>query len=170
MNLKKISLGAVLFFGITLNSLAVETTRIAILDFELNDITSLPNTPDEIIRTASFKPLLENAISNLGRYEIIQVNSKDYALQNAGLGYLYKFHDIAASLGEKVGAKWVIVGQHSKPSFLFSYIMVNLVNVKTKSLVAGYEIELKGSHRKVTERGIKAIAKKIKKGIEQYKP
>ncbi|WP_221894560.1 hypothetical protein [Bathymodiolus japonicus methanotrophic gill symbiont] len=44
-----------------------------------------------------------------------------------------------------------------------------MVNVKTKSLLARYEIELKGSHRKVTERGIKAITKKIKNGIEQYK-
>ena len=148
MKLQKIILGIILFFGITLNALAVEITKIAILDFELNDITSLPNTPDEII----------------------QINSKDYAFQNAGPGYLYKFHDIAASLGKKVGANWVIVGQHSKPSFLFSYIMANLVNVKTKNLVARYEIELKGSHRKVTERGIKAISKKIKTRIEQYKP
>ncbi len=170
MNLKKISLGTALFFGIAFNVVATEITRIAVFDFELNDITSLPNTPDEIIRTASFKPLLESAIKNLDEYEIIQVSTKDYALENAGLGYLYKFHDIAASLGEKVGAKWVIVGQHSKPSFLYSYIMVNLVNVKTKSLVARYEIELKGSHRKVTERGIKAITKKIKNGIERYKP
>ena len=170
MNLKKIGLGAVLLFGITSNILATEVTKIVVFDFELNDITSLPNTPDELVRTASFKPLLERAIKSTGQYEIIQINTKDYALENAGLGYLYKFHDIAASLGEKFGAEWVIVGQHSKPSFLFSYIMTNLVNVKTKNLVARYAIELKGNHRKVTEHGIKAITKKLKNGIEQHKP
>lgn len=160
----------ILFLGIVFNVSAREITRIAIFDFELNDITSLPNTPDELIRTASFKPLLESAIKSTGEYEIVQINTKDYALENAGFGYLYKFHDIAASLGEKFDAEWVVVGQHSKPSFLFSYMMVNLVNVKTKKLVSHYPIELKGSHRKVTEYGIRVMTKKLKNGIEQYKP
>lgn len=34
-------------------------TRIAVLDFELNDITSLPNTQEERVRTASIKPMVE---------------------------------------------------------------------------------------------------------------
>lgn len=165
-----VSLMLTLLFGVTFNILASEVMKIAVFDFELNDITSLPNTSDEIQRTASFKPLLENVINSLGGYEIIQINTKEYNLQNAGLGYLYRFHDISASLGEEVGAKWVIVGQHSKPSFLFSYIMANLVNVKTKKLVARYEIELKGNHKKVTNRGIKAISKKLINKIEKYKP
>jgi len=33
--------------------------RIAILNFELLDETLLPNTPEELTRTASMKPLLE---------------------------------------------------------------------------------------------------------------
>jgi hypothetical protein len=159
-----------LSIGITFHVSAAEVTKIAVLEFELNDITSLPNTADEIIRTASFKPLLESAIRNLGEYKIMQINAKDYALENAGFGYLYKFHDSAASLGEKIGAEWIIIGQHSKPSFLYSYIMANVVNVKTKQLIAHYDIELKGSHRKVTDRGIKAIAKKITNKIKQYQP
>ena len=55
--MKKICLNlAVLLIGITFNASATEVTKIAILDFELNYITSLPNVPEEIIRTASFKP------------------------------------------------------------------------------------------------------------------
>jgi hypothetical protein len=46
--------------------------------------------------------------------------------------------------------------------------MANIVNVKTKKLVAHYDIELKGSHKKVTERGIRAIAKRIGNRIKQY--
>jgi len=37
--------------------------RIAVLDFELNDITSLPNTSTEISRTSSMAPLLMAALS-----------------------------------------------------------------------------------------------------------
>lgn len=162
MKLQNLRIYTTLFLiGIALNVSATPVTKIAILDFELKDITSLPNTPDEIIRTASFKPLLESEIKNLGNYKIIQIDTKDYIYENGGLGYLYKFHDIAAALGKKYGAEWVIVGQHSKPSFLFSYIMVNVVNVKAKNLVSHFDIELKGNHKKVTQRGIKAISKKI---------
>ncbi len=33
---------------------------------------------------------------------------------------LFSHHDLAAKLGKQFGADWVIVGQHSNPSFLFS--------------------------------------------------
>jgi len=36
-------------------------TKIAILDFELKDLTLAPRLPEEIKRTASIKPLLEKA-------------------------------------------------------------------------------------------------------------
>lgn len=169
MNLIKFSLCiAILSISITFNISVAKVTKIAVLNFELNDITSLPNTVDEIIRTASLKPLLENAIKKFGEYEIIQIKAKDYAYENISFGYLYKFHKIVASLGEKYGAEWVIVGQHSKPSFLFSYIMTNIINVKTKNLISNYAVELKGNHKIVTERGIKATAKKITNRIAAY--
>ncbi|MCF6252109.1 MAG: DUF3280 domain-containing protein [Methylococcaceae bacterium] len=151
--------------GLVLCVSANADTRIAVLDFELNDITSLPNTTAEIERTASFKPLLEKALNKVGEYEIIQISTKKVAIENAGLGYLYKFHDIAAALGKRAGADWIIVSQHSKPSFLYSYLMVNLVNVKASKLKAHYDIELKGNHQKVSARGIKSLAKRINKTI-----
>lgn len=42
------------------------TSRIAVLNFKLNDITLLPNTPDELTRTASMKPLIKQAFNKLG--------------------------------------------------------------------------------------------------------
>lgn len=162
MTFHKISLKLLLLIlTITFNISANAEIKIAILDFELNDITQLPYVKSEIIRTASFKPLLEQLLKDSGDYKIIQVAAIDYNIANAGLGYLYKFHDISASLGHKYNADWVIVGQHSKGSFLYSYLMVNLINTKTNKLVAHYDIELKGTHKKVTEHGIKALLRKI---------
>ena len=134
---------------------------IVILDFELIDITSLPNTPEELVRTASIKPLLEQAMSREGDYEIIQVSRIKQESANPGLGYLFRFHDVAAKLGKQFGADWIIVGQHSKPSFLYSHLKVHVINVKTAQLKAGYSIELKGNHEKVTDRGVKSLARKI---------
>ena len=162
MNFQKTGLRFVLFIiGVSLSISVNAITRIAILEFELKDITALPNTPEEIVRTASFKPLLESELEISGEYEIIQISAGDYARANAGVGYLYTYHDLAADLGQQYGADWVIVGQHSKPSFLFSYLLVNIVDVKKRSLKTSYTIELKGTHRTVTEHGIRAIARVI---------
>ncbi|MDO9162172.1 MAG: DUF2380 domain-containing protein [Methylococcaceae bacterium] len=141
--------------------------RIAVLNFELNDITSLPNTPQEQLRTASIGPLLEQALSQDGNCEIIQINVADQIAANSSFGYLFRFNDLAAKLGAQVGADWIVVGQHSKPSFLFSYLMAHLINVKTQTLAANFAIELKGNHEKVTKRGVRALATKIDASINR---
>lgn len=142
-------------------------SRIAVLNFELYDITALPNTPEELSHTAAMKPLLEQAIAKLGDYEIIQINVNEQNAANAGLGYLFNFNEVAAKLGKQSGADWVVVGRHSKPSFLYSYLMAHLIDVKTQSLAGNYSIELKGTHQKVTERGINSLAKKLTARIMQ---
>ncbi|MFK5950035.1 MAG: hypothetical protein QM500_14825 [Methylococcales bacterium] len=41
----------------------------------------------------------------------------------------------------------MVVGQHSKPSFLFSYLIANLINVKTGKKITRFDIEMKGNHQ-----------------------
>jgi len=150
-----------------LSSNAEAAPRIAILNFELNDITSLPNTPQEQLRTASMQPLLEQVLSQSGEYEIVHINHEAQLAANSSFGYLFRFNDLAARFGEQQGADWIVVSQHSKPSFLFSYLMAHLINVKTQTLAASYAIELKGNHEKVTHRGVNSLAKKINTLIEK---
>ncbi len=135
--------------------------RIAILPFELNDITSLAYTKAEKTRTAAFKPLLEQALLKRGGYKIQPVSVDEYKAENAGLGYLFRFNDIAAKLGKKVDADWIIVSQHSKPSFLYSYLIAHVVNVKTGQRIARYDVELKGNNHKVSERGVRKLSREI---------
>jgi hypothetical protein len=148
---------ALLLYGQT----GAAVPRIAVLDFELNDITSLPNTAQEQQRTSSFRFLLETQLGQYGQYQLVSISSTEQARANAGFGYLFRFDDIAARLAGTVGADWVVVAQHSKPSFLFSYLMVHLVDVKNPARTARFDIELKGNHQKVSERGVKALAEKI---------
>jgi hypothetical protein len=155
------AIAVLLAASLLFSSIGNAAPRIAILNFELNDITSLPNTTGEQIRTASIRPLLEQALGRLGGYQIIHVNAEAQATANSSIGYLFRFHELAAKLGGQFGADWVIIGQHSKPSFLFSYLMAHLINVKTGTLAADYAVELKGNHEKVTQRGVKSLAHKI---------
>ena len=149
----------------SINVSAYAAQRVAILDFELNDITSLPNTVAEQERTASFKPLLEQAIVKTGDYVLIPVDVAQQAEENSSFGYLFHFHDLAVKLGKQVGADWIVVSQHKKPSFLFSYLSTQLINVNTQKLVADYEVEMKGTHQSVSEHGINRLAKKINETI-----
>ena len=77
-------------------------------------------------------------------------------------------NDIAAQLGADFSADWVVVGQHSKPSFLYSYLLAHVVNVKSGKLMGRYEVEHKGNHEKVTRRGLAKLAKQISTIIDQY--
>ena len=145
---------------------AFADTRIAILNFELKDTTLLPQTPEELERTASMKPLLEKFLKSTDGYELVRINSDAQLEANAGFGYLFNHPDATADLGNKFGADWVVVGRIHKPSFLFVYFMVHLVNVKTQRLVGNYVIEVKGPQKKLTEKGVEYLAKQIDKTIK----
>lgn len=146
-------------------STGVAAPRIAVLDFELNDITSLPNTPAEVRRTSTMAPMLIEVLNKTADYQTVAVPADLQKAANGSFGYLYRFPDEAAKLGQQQQIDWIVVSQHSKPSFLFSYLWVYLVEVSSKVVVARYDIELKGSHEKVTQHAIASLAKKIHETI-----
>jgi hypothetical protein len=153
---------ALLLFGQTVQA----RQRIAVFNFELNDITSLPNTVTEQQRTASIRPLLEQALLKTGDdYEIVDIDSATETLAKSGVGYLFAHPDWAAQMGQRLGVDWLIVGQHSKPSFLFSYLKAQLIQVAPQRLAASFDIEMKGNHVSVTEHGTAALALKIHRQI-----
>jgi hypothetical protein len=134
--------------------------RIAVLDFELKDLTVIPGTPEEVQRTASLKPMLEEELQQAG-YDIVSIPLADQIQANAGLGYLFDHHDIAAQLAQKFKADYIIVGKLHKPSFLFVYLMAHLIDVKQQRLIGDYLSEIKGSHKKLTRKGVESLSLKI---------
>lgn len=167
--MKRLIFSAILFITFLIHDISFASTRIAVLDFELNDITTLANTPAEQQRTASMRNLLEQALVKNGDYEIIHINLETQAKANSSFGYLFRFDDLAAKLAEPFGADWVIVSQHSKPSFLYSYMLAHLINVKTQKQLANYSIELKGNNVRVTEHAVKLLTLKINESLNKFK-
>lgn len=155
--------------ALSITSVNAETS-IAILDFELNDLTLAPRTPAELNRTASLKPLLEKELKNAG-YRIISIDLAAQHKANSGFGYLFDHDDVAAELGGTAGADYVLVGRLHKPSFLFAYIMGHLIRTKDGQLIGNYISETKGGDEKLTLKGIESIASKIDKDLEnRYTP
>lgn len=145
-------------------------TRIAILDFELKDLTMMPRTLAEIKRTASIKPLLETELKK-ANYVIINVDSKSHKNAESGVGYLFDHHDIAATLGRQFGAEYIIVGRLHKPSFLFAYLMTHLVRVRDAKLIGNYISEAKGHSQKPTVKAVESLTVKIDRALDnRYSP
>jgi hypothetical protein len=145
-------------------------TKIAILDFELKDLTLAPGIPAEIKRTASIKPLLENELSKAG-YVIIKIDSISQKKANGGVGYLFDHHDAAAKLAQQFNADYVLVGRLHKPSFLFAYFMGHLIRVNDSRLIGNYISEAKGPNIKLTIKTVESLTVKIDKTLDnRYTP
>jgi hypothetical protein len=145
-------------------------TRIAILDFELKDLTGVTPIPaDEVDRTASVAPLLRETLAQYDGYQVIAINGEDQLQADEGFGYLFDHPDESAKLGARYGAELVAVGRVHKPSFLFAYLKVHLVDVDTRQVVGDYVVEVKGSARQVTERGAVVLARQIDETLQRAK-
>jgi Protein of unknown function (DUF2380) len=160
-----------LFLVVSLSLFSANVTaqpRIAVLDFELKDLTLKPGVPEEIKRTASVKPMLEEELQKSG-YEIVTIPMDAQLQATSGVGYLFDHHDIAAQLGQKFNADYVIVGRLHKPSFLFVYLMAHLVDVKQQRLVADYLSEVKGGEKKLTRKGVESLVVKVNDTLNSLK-
>lgn len=138
---------------------------IAVLDFELNDVTSNPGVAEEVERTASLKRLLEESL-RARDYPIVPVDPAAQAEANKGFGYLWNHSDEAAALGKASGAEFVIVGRLHKPSFLFAYLMAHLVDAKTGDVVGDFIVEVKGQQRNITVKGVESLGRQIDKRLQ----
>jgi len=145
-------------------------TRIAVLDFELSDVTMAPRIPAEIERTASIKAMLEGELKKAG-YKIIAIDLATQHEANGSFGYLFDHNDVAAELGKKAGADYVLVGRLHKPSFLFAYLMGHLVKTDTGGLVENYVVETKGGDKKLTLKAVETFASNMDKNLDNiYTP
>jgi len=99
----------------------------------------------------------------------VSIPLADQIRANAGFGYLFDHHDNAAQLAQKFNADYVVVGRLHKPSFLFVYLMAHLIDVKQQRLIGDYLSEIKGSHKKLTRKGVESLTLKITRTLSGLK-
>lgn len=134
---------------------------VLILDFELNDLTLDPGSPQERERVASLRPLLAETLAAKGGYRIAEIDPQSQTQADRSFGYLFDHHDAAAELGRSAGADWVVVGRVHKASFLFVYFMAHLIDTKTGQLAGDFIVEVKGPQKRLTIRGVESLAEKL---------
>jgi hypothetical protein len=148
---------------------AAAETSIAILDFELRDLTLLAGAPEEIRRTASIRPQVEQALKIRGGYQTVPVEPAAIERADQGIGYLYDHPDAAANLGRSAGDDWILVGRLHKPSFLFAYLVGRLVETRSGQVVADLVVEAKGQTGLATERGAARLAEQTDRAIGAHR-
>jgi hypothetical protein len=140
--------------------------RIAVLEFELNDLTLDPRNTAELERTASIRPMLEKVLTQ-ANYTIASVDATAQDDADKGVGYLFDHADAAATLGRSAGADWVVVGRVHKASFLFVYFKVHVVKVATAEQIADLVVEVKGPQKALTAQGVESLANQIAAVVEE---
>jgi len=149
------ALGLVFFAGVV-----SAQPRIAVLDFTLKDLTVTPTPKEEQLRSAALAPMLREALAAKG-YAVVHIDATAQTHADAGFAYLYDHPDEAAQLAKRYGAEVVAVGLLHKPSFLFAYLKLRLIDTHRVQSLGEFIVEIKGSAAKVTERGIAQLAKQI---------
>ncbi len=158
-------LPVILLAGLVTGVPSLAGTRVAVLDFELNDLTGITPIPrEELERTATLAPLLRESLRRKG-HELILISPEEQSRANSGFGYLYDHPDEAAKLGQRFGADVVVVGLIHKPSFLFAYLKTRIAD--SQAPLGESIVEIKGSAKTVTERGVTSLAHQIDQILQQ---
>ncbi len=119
--------------------------KVMVLDFLLNDLTDLPNPPEELARIAHFNLAFKRKLTADG-VQIVPVNDRIKAIAaTQSATYLFDHTDIAASLAEGSGADYIIIGVAMKPTYLFVYPRLLLVDIKTRRKAFTSYVQMEGS-------------------------
>lgn len=149
---------AIVAASFSLAPYALADTGVAVLDFELHDLTLTPGVPEEMKRVAGLRPGLAQALRARGDYRIVAVSAEAQAKASPGSGYLADHPEVAAALADPAVTDYVVVGTLTKPTFLFSYLQVRLVRVRDRAVVDDIQVEIKGQADKVTPHGLATLA------------
>lgn len=146
---------------------AEATKKMMMVDFELRDVSPLPNVTQEIERTALIGSVIKKTLAENG-YEIIVACDALKKASVQGEGYLYDRPEVAAKIGGDCGADYVLMGQTWKPSFLFVFPQVQVMDTRKnltreQLVVVSRVVQLEAStlDKNVTEHAAKKLAMQI---------
>jgi hypothetical protein len=137
--------------------------KVMVLDFPLNDLTDLPNPPEELARTADFNQYFKQRLVDEG-VELVPVTDNVTAMTTSqSATYLFDHPDIAADLAKDSGADYVLIGVAMKPTYLFVYPRLLLVEIATKRKAFTAYVQMEGSwlEKTTTANSAQRLAEKV---------
>jgi hypothetical protein len=137
---------------------AMAAPRVAVLGFEFYDRSGIPESAAEVARLDRASEQLRVAARESGGMTVIAPGRQAQQAANKGKGYLYECAQCAAEFGRSLGADFIAVGQFYKPTALFSYLFLRVIDTRNGALAAEYKVEAKGAPDKTVLRGAQILA------------
>jgi hypothetical protein len=119
--------------------------KVVVLDYQLNDLTDLPNAPEEIARIALLSSVYKQRLEENG-VELVPANEALLnAVKNESPTYLFDNVPLAARMAEGSGAEYLLIGVALKPTYLFVYPRILLVDIDKAEVVMARAAQLESS-------------------------
>ena len=152
---------------------SIWATSIAVPDFELLDLTLRLTDPAKVAKLKAkeqkkielMESLIEEGITNSEGFTFIPVSTEARENADKSIGYLFDCAECAADLGRDHNADFILIGRLHKPTYLFSYIIVRIFDVKNNRLIKEYRSEIKGKPSKAIPGAVDNLLLKINRDI-----
>ena len=148
-------------------------SNIAVPDFELLDLTLKLSDPKKVAENEAqeqkkvelIATLLIYGITNTAGYTLVPISIEASTEADQGIGYLFHCTSCSAELGRNHDADYVLIGRLHKPSYLFSYIIVRVIDTQNNMLIADFRSEVKGKPSKSIPGAVDNLLIKINETI-----
>ena len=163
-----IFLGLIAHSSLADSSNKVVLAKVMVVDFPLNDLTDLPNPTEELARTADFNQFFKQRLLDDG-VELVPVTDNIKAVTaTQSATYLFDHPDIAADLAKDSGADYILIGVAMKPTYLFVYPRLLLVEIETKRKAFTAYVQMEGSwlEKTTTANSAQRLAEKVSSALK----
>jgi len=119
--------------------------KLLVMAFQLNDLTDLSYPPEEIARIKLLSDTFHQRLEALG-FELVPMSDalKAEVERNAPT-YFYSRPKLAAAMAKDSGADYVVIGVALKPTYLFVYPRLVIVDVHTQEVLHSLNAQLESS-------------------------
>jgi hypothetical protein len=162
------ALAALLLALIAWSADSAAQRTIAVLDFELRDLTLDAGSPEASAQAAAVGPLLRASLGAFPDLRVVELPPGEQADADRAEGYLFDHPEAAAELAQRHGADWAAVCRLHKPSPLFSYLIVRLVEVQPQRPAGEFVVEIKGRFEETAKRGTARLAEQIQAALARH--
>lgn len=165
---KILALAMYLSFMLMTTANAATSSKVMVLDFQLNDLTDLPNAPEELERINYLSTKYRENLEKQG-IDIVPVADKLKSdLETQSATYLFDHVEYVADVVGENAADYVLIGVALKPTYLFVYPRILLIDTKQKKVVlaSAFQLESSWSDQNTTANTARKIAEVVSAAIK----
>ncbi|MCB5185015.1 DUF3280 domain-containing protein [Methylobacillus gramineus] len=126
-------------------TVAGESPKVVVMAFTLNDMTNLPDAPEELKRIALLSAKFLESLKSKDVNVVPSGRDVEAEVEKHSPTYLYDNVETAIELNKDTGADYLVIGTALKPTYLFVYPRLIIIDVKKCMVVLSKAAQLESS-------------------------